>query len=73
MTRFRKIKEEALYTTFIRDITAEVLEKGLYTNKALKKVMKRHVISNLWHLDEVNIILVLLSTMSYFTPANGMI
>ncbi|KAL0270026.1 UNVERIFIED_CONTAM: hypothetical protein PYX00_007569 [Menopon gallinae] len=48
----KKIKEEALYTNFIRDITAEVLERGLFTNKALKKIMKRHVLSNLWLLDE---------------------
>lgn len=47
------MKEDALYIKFVQDITVEILDKCLYTNKALKKIMKKHIINNIGTLDKV--------------------
>ncbi|KAK6621515.1 hypothetical protein RUM44_001322 [Polyplax serrata] len=48
----RKIKEDEPYIKFIEDITVEILTKNLYTNKALLKVMKKHILNNLEILEQ---------------------
>lgn len=36
-------KEEKEYVKFIYDITKEIIEKGLYTDKELRNVFKKHI------------------------------
>ncbi|XP_054257800.1 spermatogenesis-associated protein 7 homolog [Macrosteles quadrilineatus] len=43
--------DNLMYIKFVRDITEEVLEKGIFTNKALKKIFQNHVEVNKQFLD----------------------
>lgn len=43
-----------MYIKFVRDITEEVLEKGIFTNKALKKIFQNHIEVNKQFLDMVS-------------------
>ncbi|XP_060569121.1 glutamic acid-rich protein-like isoform X2 [Ruditapes philippinarum] len=45
--------EEAMYVRFMRDVTNEVLDRGIYTDRALRQVFKSHIARNKGHLDEL--------------------
>ncbi|XP_053408721.1 spermatogenesis-associated protein 7 homolog isoform X2 [Mercenaria mercenaria] len=45
--------EEAMYVRFMRDVTNEVLDRGIYTDRALRQVFKAHIARNKGHLDEL--------------------
>lgn len=45
--------EDLLYAKFIRDITEEVLRKGVFTNKALKTIFHNHIESHKQFLNVV--------------------
>ncbi|XP_075223506.1 uncharacterized protein LOC142325522 [Lycorma delicatula] len=47
----QKRYDDDQYITFLRSITDEVLRKGIYTNKALKKVFQEHIQKNIHKLD----------------------
>lgn len=47
--------EEAMYVRFMRDVTDEVLDRGIYTDRALRQVFKAHIARNRDKLDEVHI------------------
>lgn len=39
-------KEEKQYIKFVYDITKEIMQKGLYTDKELRDVFKKHINQN---------------------------
>uniref|UniRef100_A0A8D9A1S9 Uncharacterized protein n=1 Tax=Cacopsylla melanoneura TaxID=428564 RepID=A0A8D9A1S9_9HEMI len=43
--------EDALYVKFLRDITDDILNKGVYTNKGLKLVFQKHINDNMNRLN----------------------
>ncbi|KAI5741621.1 hypothetical protein M8J76_015472 [Diaphorina citri] len=47
----KRRNEDALYVKFLRDITDDVLSKGVYTNKGLKIVFQKHINDNLNRLN----------------------
>ncbi|XP_066992183.2 serine-rich adhesin for platelets isoform X2 [Anabrus simplex] len=49
--RLKKQKEEALYIQFIHEITQDVLNSGIFSNKGLRQVFQRHINLNKNKLD----------------------
>ncbi|XP_036887276.1 spermatogenesis-associated protein 7 isoform X2 [Sturnira hondurensis] len=45
-------EEELLYLSFIEDVTNEILNLGLFSNRSLERLFDRHVRQNKHHLDE---------------------
>ena len=45
--------EEALYVRFSKEVTDEVLDRGIYTDRALRQVFQAHIARNRGKLDEV--------------------
>lgn len=43
--------DDLLYIKFLRDITDEVLRKGVFTNRALKNIFEQHISSNKHRLN----------------------
>lgn len=58
---FQKLAErkgdEARYAKFVYDITQEIVQNGLYTNRELKEVFERHLEKNSGHLNKVIIVM----------------
>ncbi|XP_052273057.1 spermatogenesis-associated protein 7 homolog isoform X2 [Dreissena polymorpha] len=47
--------EEAMYVRFMRDVTNEVLDRGIYTDRSLRQVFKAHIARNKGRLDELRL------------------
>ncbi|XP_024423744.2 spermatogenesis-associated protein 7 isoform X4 [Desmodus rotundus] len=45
-------EEELLYLSFIEDVTEEILNLGLFSNRSLERLFERHVRQNKHHLEE---------------------
>ncbi|KAM5338219.1 spermatogenesis-associated protein 7 isoform 2-T2 [Glossophaga mutica] len=45
-------EEELLYLSFIEDVTDEILNLGLFSNRSLERLFERHVRQNKHHLEE---------------------
>ncbi|XP_036986253.2 spermatogenesis-associated protein 7 isoform X3 [Artibeus jamaicensis] len=45
-------EEELLYLSFIEDVTNEILNLGLFSNRSLERLFDRHVRQNKHHLEE---------------------
>lgn len=45
--------EEGMYVKFMKDVTNEILDRGIYTDRALRQVFKAHVAQNKGILDEL--------------------
>lgn len=49
----RPRKDEVKYAKFVYEITREIMRKGLYTDKELQAVFKKHLERNMTVLDKV--------------------
>ncbi|KAM4690560.1 spermatogenesis-associated protein 7 [Rhinophrynus dorsalis] len=52
MQKIRSEEEELAYLNFITDVTNEILALGLFSNRVLDRVFKRHLEENRHRLDE---------------------
>eukprot|EP00079_Xenopus_tropicalis_P009324 XP_002933241.2 PREDICTED: spermatogenesis-associated protein 7 isoform X1 [Xenopus tropicalis] len=52
MQKIQSEEEELLYLKFVTDITNEILNLGLFSNRVLERVFKRHLEENRHCLDE---------------------
>ncbi|KAI4905459.1 hypothetical protein NFI96_028092, partial [Prochilodus magdalenae] len=46
-------EEELMYLEFITDVTNEIIERGIYSDRVLERVFERHIDMNRHRLDEV--------------------
>lgn len=54
--------EDLLYAKFVRDITEEVLRKGVYTNRALKTIFHNHIEA---HKKFLNLVCIFCKIITY--------
>ncbi|XP_071963219.1 spermatogenesis-associated protein 7 homolog [Antedon mediterranea] len=50
--KIQQEEEELLYLEFVTDVTTDVLNRGVYTNRMLKQIFESHITNNKDRLDE---------------------
>ncbi|XP_033110860.1 spermatogenesis-associated protein 7-like [Anneissia japonica] len=50
--KIQQEEEELLYLEFVTDVTTDVLNRGVYTNRMLKQIFESHIKNNKDRLDE---------------------